>query len=432
MPTGNSTQDTENLQAALHDSRLDTGGTLYLGPGTFRVHRFIGRQNISDPSDPSYSTVLFNGTIQGAGKGVTILKGVRGPGGVGFEPLHYEIPGFAEDDHTLLGVVQTYLGVKDMTFDSEATLVDPYNAYGNRGLVAFVGAGSFELGLNTLLGTDIINVHFNGSLDGSGNPETAHLFQQFGDKGGVHNVANSEFENSTNGALQFLYLADATINVGGSPQDKVTFTNAVRWAFLSDCADCTVKVSHNDIRNSSVGIHAEFWVPNTQSTVVIAHNDMQNVGRGVDVRDYPMWWSEGKVVDAVIEYNTIHLDGTGPWWGGAIYSRFVKDAAIGANQVTGQVVGAAINIRGEGNTLIGNNVQNVTSDWELPPIYLWTTSTNNVVAGSGNLKINVLDEGTNNILVGVNNMAVNVGQYISDAMKEAEAQAAMTSRTTRR
>jgi hypothetical protein len=98
---------------------------------------------------------------------------------VGFEPLHYEIPGFAEDDHTLLGVVQTYLGVKDMTFDSEATLVDPYNAYGNRGLVAFVGAGSFELGLNTLLGTDIINVHFNGSLDGSGNPETAHLFQQF-------------------------------------------------------------------------------------------------------------------------------------------------------------------------------------------------------------------------------------------------------------
>jgi hypothetical protein len=82
--------------------------------------------------------------------------------------------------------------------------------------------------------------------------------------------------------------------------------------------------------------------------------------------------------------------------------------------------------------LIGNNVQNVTSDWELPPIYLWTTSTNNVVAGSGNLKINVLDEGTNNILVGVNNMAVNVGQYISDAMKEAEAQAAMTSRTTRR
>ena len=37
LPTGNSTQDTENLQAAIHSSILDSGGTLYLGEGTFPV-----------------------------------------------------------------------------------------------------------------------------------------------------------------------------------------------------------------------------------------------------------------------------------------------------------------------------------------------------------------------------------------------------------
>jgi parallel beta-helix repeat protein len=227
MPTGDSTLDTANLQAALHDSRLDSGGTLYLGPGTFEIHGFIGRQNYSDSSHPSYSTNIFNGTIQGAGKGVTILKGVRGPGGAGFEPLHYEIPGFASDDHTLLGLVQVYLGVKDLTFDSEATLVDPYNAYGNRGLVNYVGTGSFEYALNELIGTDITNVHFKGSLDSNGDPETGHLFQQWGDEGGVHNITSSEFENSSNGALEFFELANASI----------------------------VTISHNEFRNSVLGIY---------------------------------------------------------------------------------------------------------------------------------------------------------------------------------
>jgi hypothetical protein len=213
MPTGDSTQDTSNVQAALHDSRLDAGGTLYLGPGTFKIHGFVGRQDFSNSSHPSYSTILFNGAIQGVGKGVTILKGVRGPGGVSFKPLYYEIPGFANNDHTLFGFVQVYLGVKDLTFDSESELVDPANAYGNRGLVNYLSTGSFVPGQNKLIGTDITNVHFKGSLDSSGNPETAHLFQQWGDEGGVHNVANSEFENSSNGALQFFDLANATINV---------------------------------------------------------------------------------------------------------------------------------------------------------------------------------------------------------------------------
>lgn len=472
MPTGNSTEDTENLQAALHDPILDAGGTLFLGPGTFRIHRFIGRQNFSDPSDPSYSTVLFNGTIQGSGKGVTILRGVRGPNGESFEPLHYEIQGFANDDHTLLGVVQTYIGVKDLTFESESGLVDPYNAYGDRGLITYVWAGSSPIGLNELIGTDIVNVHFKGSLNSSGNPEMAHQFQQWGDKGGVHNITNCDFENNRHGALQFFDLANATINVGGSSNKKVTFINAAAGAVdLYNCWNGNITVSFNDILNSSGGITCVFLIPNTQSTLVVEHNDMQNVGLGIDVRDYPIGWGYGKVVDVAIAYNKINLDGSGPWWGGAVYSRFVKDAVIRNNQVTGQVLASAINVRGEGNTLQANNIQNVTSEWGYPQIWLWVTSTNNLVFGSGNLGDNVFDEpdfdsdiyslggnliyqgcesagydnsgfallyerewrrirgksyylpvscsskiSKNNILVGVNNMHVNVGQDIRNAI----------------
>jgi parallel beta-helix repeat protein len=258
MPTGDSTLDTANLQAAMHDSRLDSGGTLYLGPGTFKIHGFVGRQNLSDSTHPSFSDILFNGTIQGAGKGVTVLKGVRGPGGVGFEPLHYEIPGFASEDHTLLGFVQSYLGVKELTFESEPGLVDPFNAYGSRGLVNYLGAGSFVPGLNELIGTDIANVHFKGSFDSLGNPETPHHFQLWGDEGGVHNVTNSEFENSSIGALQFFELLNAGINVDGQ-----TFINHPGDALDVWCHDCTVAISNNEIRNSEIGIYL-YYSENSQ------------------------------------------------------------------------------------------------------------------------------------------------------------------------
>ena len=81
IPTGNSTQDTENLQAAINN--LEAGGAIYLGPGTFLVHASIVRQSVYDES-PNYIVDPFNGTIQGAGKGKTIIRSVRGPGGEDF------------------------------------------------------------------------------------------------------------------------------------------------------------------------------------------------------------------------------------------------------------------------------------------------------------------------------------------------------------
>jgi len=202
-------------------------------------------------------------------------------------------------------------------------------------------------------------------------------------------------------------------------------TNASTGIDFSGSGGVDVSITDCDITNASTGIYSEFVAPGTQSTIVIAHNDMHGVGRGVDVRDYPMAWGVGASVDAVIAHNKIDLDGTGPWWGGAVYSRFVTYGVIENNVITGHVLVSAINIRGEGNWLIGNNVQNVTSEFGEPPIYLWDTAINNLVVGSGNLAANVADDTDDpstreydgaNILVGVNNMKMNVGQYVRDAM----------------
>ena len=464
MPTGDSTLDTANLQAALHDSRLDSGGTLYLGPGTFMIHRFIGRQNISDSSDPSYSNILFNGTIQGAGKGVTILKGRRGPNGEGFEPLHYDFPGFAADDHTLLGLVQVYLGVKDLTFDSEATLVDPCNAYGNRGLVTYVGTGSFEYALNELIGTDITNVHFKGSLDSNGDPETPHLFQQYGDEGGVHNITSSEFENSSNGALQFFDLANATINVGGKPKDKVTVANALSGAVqVVRCADCTVNVSRIETHDAP-GLFFSTHSQNTHSLVTMTHNTIilrpQSDYAGAEI------WGRYDDADIVLSHNRFHSEDSFIW--GPIFIEGVKHGTITNNTFTGS--GSAAIYLGVYQSpgsfgLVGNNLQNWENTglnpwWMIAaPIWLGSYITDSVVIG-GNNSVNVFDEPgydefgnplppdangnaqtydedgsiipKNNVFTGVNNMHSNIGQDVREVMKQkVEAKLAMMSELSR-
>jgi len=459
MPTGDSTLDTENLQAALLDSRLDTGGTLYLGPGTFMIHRFIGRQDISDPSDPSYSIDLFNGTIQGAGKGVTILRGVRGPGGVSFEPLHYELPGFASDDHTLLGLVQVYLGVKDLTFDSEATLVDPNNANGNRGLINYLGTGSFEISLNELIGTDVTNVHFKGSLDSAGDPETSHLFQQWGDEGGVHNITNSEFENSSNGALQFFDLANATINIGGSPNDSVTIINAFLGGVqFGGCRNCTVNVSHLKTHDSA-GVY--FWPgwSNTYSTITVTHSEIRTKPdssyAGIEL------WGRSGDISVLIEKNKIHNEDSFLW--GPIFSDgAIQSGLIANNKITGRGPAAMyleIDSWREGSVaIVGNNLNGwvTTADpWWLgtKPIWLGPFVVDSLVVGGYN-HMNVFDEPAydtswnplydengnpltipgygdlippeefgnlvpkNNTFTGVNNMHSNIGQDVREAMRQ--------------
>ena len=196
MPTGNSTQDTANLQAAIHDSRLDVGGTLYLGPGTFLVHDSLVRQAVYS-NGFGYNPVPFNGTIQGAGKGVTIIRSVRGPGGVPFTPFYDEDFDMTYPS-TFFIFAEDYLGVRDMTFEADSEIADSwlYPSLGyTKGLLSYVGLGSGWYGMGNQIGTDCINVHFKGSLDSSGKPDMPHIFEPFGGGGGTHNVKSCEFED---------------------------------------------------------------------------------------------------------------------------------------------------------------------------------------------------------------------------------------------
>ena len=242
----------------------------------------------------------------------------------------------------------------------------------------------------------------------------------------MHNISRSEFENSSNGALQFFHLANATINIGGSRSDRVTFTNALPKALdIRNCVNCDVNVINNYFVDTDTSIYFSSYPNEEESSLLVTRNDFKGSVRGVDVRDYSMLQSGTKTVDATISHNSFNDMMPGYFWEGAVYSRFVQGAVIANNQVTGQVTAGAIHIRGDSNRLSGNNTQNVVSTIQAPPIWLWKTSSNTVVVGGGNLNQVVFDEtddpdtpeydGANN-LDGVNNTHINLGQHIRDAM----------------
>lgn len=405
MPTGDSTQDTENLQTALHGSRLDSGGTLYLGSGTFRIHRVIGRQDV-DPSIPSYSTVLFNGNIQGAGKDVTFLKAVRKPDGTGFEPMAFTWPGEPNPtfEHSLFVVVQTYLGISDLSINSEPELIDfhPWNAlyyfYGiqSSGLIVYVATGSLFGEGNELIGTDLTNVHFKGSLDSFGVPETLHLFQQWGDRGGIHNVTGCEFENIWSGALEFRWLSGATINVGANSHGNVQFMNALEASFYVICDSCAVNVSHIETRDAP-GVFFQTYGTNAHSTLTVEHSVIRtrpsSLWAGIE-----MWGSQDDFSFA-IEKNKFYSEDTFLW--GPIFSDVAnQNGLIANNKFTGRGPAAmylgVYDWRPGSVTTIGNNLDNweTTPDpWGLgtAPIWLGPFIVNSLVIGGDN-EVNVFDE----------------------------------------
>ncbi|MEP0133101.1 MAG: right-handed parallel beta-helix repeat-containing protein [Eudoraea sp.] len=400
---------------------MNNGGTLYLGPGTFKIHGTIGRQNLSNPTHPSFSRALFNGTIQGAGKGVTILKGVRGPEGVSFEPLQIKEKSWLIDYADLLMFAQEYLGVKDLTFESELDLVDrdPYfHPGGVSGLYAYIEAGSQEYGLNELVGTDIKNVHFKGVLNHHGDwqspPDTdmRYLFVQNGDGGGIHNITGCDFENSVYGSA-FLNLADPIINIGGSQAEKVTFTNIYLRTYrnpfarlyytsgvaVAGCGSTTLNVSHIET-NESTGIYFRAQ-ENTVSNVKLTNSVINLKGYN------PPWyagvelWGSNSMVSAVISDNSFHYNEVGNYWTwGPIFTDGVETAVINNNTITGK--GAApIKLNAFGwNPGSMTLIQNHLAGWEIVPdpwglgtarIWLGPFVVNSLVVG-GNNHTNIFDE----------------------------------------
>jgi len=450
MPTGDSTIDTENLQTAINT--LGSGETLYLGQGTFMVHASLVRQSVY-PLSPNYISEPFSGTIQGAGKGKTIIRSVRGPGGEDFE--EWKDPWYEFTPGTFIILGEGYVGFKDMTFEADSEIIASwYYGYGisTTGLASYVYIGS-DSECEGKASTDCINVHFKGSLDSSGRQEVGHLFTPWGGKNSTHNVKSCEFENGLFDMLSFGLQDNATINIGGNASEKVTLTNSLFSAIqFYYCGNTTVNVSNTEVHDAPGLLFLTHHI-NTLSNITMTHNVMQLLPNseyaGVEVWNYR---KNGDVLTS-ISNNKIHSEDS--WLFGPIFLEGVENAMIKNNKITGKGAAAIyLGIYGSTGhaTLKGNNLAN----WEntgpdnpwgftAAPIWLGSNITDSFVVG-GNNKVNVFDEPgydeswnplppdangnaqtydeygnivpKNNIFTGVNNMHVNIGQDIRDAMKQ--------------
>lgn len=359
----------------------------------------------------------FNGTIQGAGKGVTIIRSVRGPGGAPFTPFYVEDSDMAYPI-TFFILTLNYFGVRDMTFEADSEIVEPY-WYGGfylTGLFSYVNLGSGRYGVGSQIGTDCINVHFKGSLDFSGKPEMPYMFEPYGGGGGTHNCKSCEFENGLVSLLKYALIANATINIGGSPSEKVTFTNALGASITTQCGDCTVNVSHIET-NDAPGLYFFTHPENIRSGVNVTRNRIKlrpdSSYAGAEI------WARYGEVSAVISNNKIHSPSHIPPFG-AIFSFGVDGAVVTNNIITGEGYAAIYvgmyNLPTEGCLLKGNNVQNFNAS--LAQIILGPRTSNYTVIGGSN-KCNVIDNGTDNIIVGVNNMGyMELGQDIKEAIEK--------------
>jgi len=465
MPTGDATQDTENLQAAILDPSMNSGGLLYLGPGTFYVHSSLVRQSF-DPGEIGYSPELFNGTIQGAGKGVTTVKSVRGPEDAPFETF-MDLPG------TFMIWDFDYCGVRDLTFEADSEIADYWEFPGlppSTGLLSFVNLGSGMYGVGGQYGTDCVNVHFKGSLDSEGNPEIPVMWECYGGGGGIHNIRSCDFENGSLVMLDYGEWSGGTINIGGSPRDKVTFTNNTGIPVYSVNAffvgDCDVNVSYIETHNAG---GFGFWTHglNNMSRVTVTNNTINMIpdswSAGVEIYVEP---GSGEV-SATVSGNRIHSDDSFPF--GPILTEGVQDGLIANNIITGRGPAAiylGVLEQWPGSVrLLGNNVQKWentgTNPWGFAAAAIWLGSytTNSIVVG-GNNKVNVFDEPgydwdgnplppdingnaqtyedplirenivpKNNFFTGVNNMYGNVGEEVRNAMlRKVDARKAMMNR----
>jgi len=429
MPTGDCTQDTENLQEAIHHANMSNGGTLYLGPGTFLVCATLLRHDI--PGEFGYNGVPFNGTIQGAGKGMTIIKSVRGPGDAPFTPAF----GFPI---TFAVWSLDYFGVRDLTFEADSEIADLWDIGWyppTRGLLSYVNLGAGIYGVGNPYGTDCINVHFKGSLDSEGNPEIPLMFEVFGGGGGTHNAKSCDFENGSVLMLEYAEVGNTTINVGGSPKEKVTFTNTTDMQCLSIsawfCGDVSVNVSHIETYNTSGALWHQTHPANSISNFNLTNNTVNMMPEswyaGVE-----MWAENFGEVATVVKGNKFHSNSSSIF--GPVMFAGVSSGLITNNKFTGWGP-AAINVgffEYPGTvTLLGNNLET----WETAenpwveglyaPIWLGPNITNSVVVG-GNNHENIWDLGQDNTYTGVNNMQQNIGQQIKQAMQQkAEAMKAM-------
>jgi len=402
-PTGY--DDTDNIETALSDAaEAGPGSTVKFSEGIFYFSRGL-------------KTTCFDGYINGAGKGKTLItmtpgekidgEPIEGWGGMMFSYLLYFHGGNIQ--------------MSDLSFvitDNEPAGEQYSNDWWQNALYCLIVIDGEPY---TSVSSSFDNIGFTGSPGNFFGYNIAHAFHIFGNPyldGGSHSLTNCDFKNMFVTYNGFCHK-NSSFLIGGSPQDGNKFENTGYGPFLEDVSNSAIEISYNDIIETatagSVIYQGSIVSPlSLELSKVLIHNNHYKIIDECDaiwIVDYGHYTGNPKMNISV--YNNIMELETAEWYGG-IWITSVSGAIITNNIISGNGYYGIYSNYGSGLFIKGNNLQNLNA--QLAPILLSPATSNSMVIGGSNLT-NVLDYGTDNILTGVNNMEADpIGPVVYDAM----------------
>ena len=416
-PSGNYTDDSPNIQAALENAvAAGTGSTVQLTMGTFYLKERIEVNG-------------FDGYFRGAGKDKTFLTT--------HDKLDFGLPG-----HQIPSLIKFRCGNISMS-DMTITITDPEPC-----IVETQGwGGSFLPSVIMITGNDVNpgsegqtakftfnNLKFLGG-DGQIGYNILYFIQASweSDNGAIYpltggyKITNCEFEKAYF-CIQTAFTGGPCIT-GGDATSGNKFIEAEVGAAISDIASSYCKISNNYFER----IHWDALMP-WQGVIpdpsvlpltkfIISDNDINLSSyepgtfaftNGIELVDYGIFasTSERNLMDALISNNKIQINDIGfsGILGECCSSTIVTNNIISGSGITGIVAG----IWGQQAShwlMKYNDVQGVNA--EVAPIWLGPGASHFVVFGD---KSNILDEGTDNVLTGVTKVN---GRPLRPEIKEA-------------
>lgn len=451
------------MQAFDHAKAIGAGNTVGLAAGTFYISRPLQVAN-------------FSGTLQGAGKGKTILRNAPG---IEFGLLNPPLEPMASFMVFWLDGMDSGSGtywpadqVQDLTIAGFTIVIDgpaqrwyPHCVPDNPGrqTMNFIGVRGRWTGLqhpiwnfhpDDILERALVNAKFQHleliSKNGYGQNGTQvwgeSVFFSCGDGmafewaynkriSGKQVVEDSSYDSLEFNAVSFYNLVDSTVVVGGNPKKGITVRDSGNPLFLMDLSNTSVYASHIDSADSlgilllngidTIGYGLpEIRLP-VPSEYVFKHNRIRQAPgswyASFELTNYA-GLLERALGNVIIANNKIHSeDHNFPY--GPIFSYFVDGAVVTNNVITGRG-DTAIAIEPYGTigrdwVLVGNNVVNYESTPYPEQILLGPGTSNCTVVGGGNAA-NVFDMGTDNYVTGVSNQGQHdlpLGMSVSEAVK---------------
>lgn len=215
---------------------------------------------------------------------------------------------------------------------------------------------------------------------------------------GTHIVRSSDF-NSIDYPVDFGYMRDANVQIGGSDAYGNTFSNVGFGVNAMNVVRSQVNISHNTIQFPyGAGIllrQGTMNIPNQFTSYLVEKNHLTTTGwvDGTVFVDFGILFSGQKTMDILYRYNNIHMQDAN--WGG-VWAIGMKDARIERNRVWGQGLAGIYFDAGFDNEIIDNNL--LSADVGMAHVWLLSQTANNVVSGRSNGTI--LDWGVNNTTSG--------------------------------